>query len=88
MDIHKNACLTPHSRALLVHRVIDQGQSADRVAAALGVSIRTVGKSIARYRAEGAAGYALSGGTSNLPQELVDFGAQLHRLLGQILDGD
>ena len=67
MDIHKNACLTPHSRALLVHRIIDQGQNADRVAAALGVSTRTVGKWIARYRDEGAAGYALSGGTSKFP---------------------
>jgi len=32
----------------LLHRVIEEGQSADRVVTALGVSIRTVGKLIAR----------------------------------------
>lgn len=56
MDIHNNARLTPHSRAVLVHRVIDEGHSPDRVAATLGISTRTVRKWIARYRAEGTAG--------------------------------
>jgi hypothetical protein len=32
MDIHKNARLTPHSRARLVRRIVDAGQSAKAVA--------------------------------------------------------
>ncbi len=44
MDIHKNACLTPRSRADLVRRV--------------GVCVKTVRKWVARWRAEGEAGLA------------------------------
>ena len=38
MDIHKNARLTPHSRAELVRRVIAREQSPGAVAAAFGIS--------------------------------------------------
>ena len=55
MNVHKNARLTPHSRAELVRRV-QAGQRAGVVAAALGVSIRTVHKWLVRFRTEGAAG--------------------------------
>lgn len=55
MDVHQNARLTPHCRALLVERVL-RGQPKTRVAAQFDVSLSTVGKWLARYRREGAAG--------------------------------
>lgn len=55
MDVHKNARLTPHSRALVVERVM-QGQPRSEVAQQLGVSSRTVHKWVQRYRLEGSAG--------------------------------
>lgn len=56
MDIHKNARLTPLSRADLVRRVLDDGQAPKSVAAAFGVCERTVRKWVARWHREGAAG--------------------------------
>jgi transposase InsO family protein len=56
MNIHKNARLTPHSRAELIRRVLTGRQSPMSVATDMGVSIRTVRKWVARYRAEGEAG--------------------------------
>ncbi len=56
MDIHKNAKLTPQSRAALVRRVLDQGQPPAAVAIAVGVCACTVRKWVARYQAEGADG--------------------------------
>jgi transposase-like protein len=53
MNIHKNARTTPHSRLLMVHRVLDAKQPARRVAAGLGISERTVRKWLARWRAGG-----------------------------------
>jgi transposase InsO family protein len=58
MNIHKNARLTPHSRAELVRRVLVERQSPMSVATDMGVSPRTVAKWLARYRAEGEAGLA------------------------------
>jgi transposase InsO family protein len=55
MKVHKNARTTPQSRALIVRR-INAGQTAVEVAAALGISLRTVRKWLARERTEGAAG--------------------------------
>lgn len=55
MDVHQNARLTPHCRALLVERV-RQGQSKAQVAAQFGLSVRTVSKWLARFQAEGPAG--------------------------------
>lgn len=57
MDVHKNARLTPHCRALLVDRVL-KGRPKARVAAELGVSVTTVRKWVRRYRVEGAPGLA------------------------------
>jgi transposase InsO family protein len=57
MNVHKNARLSLHSRGELVRRVA-AGQRAGVVAAALGVSVRTVHKWLARFRTEGAAGLA------------------------------
>jgi len=56
MNIHKNARLTPHSRAELVRRVLVDGQAPVSVATALGVTGKTVGKWVARFAAEGPAG--------------------------------
>jgi transposase InsO family protein len=58
MNIHKNARLTPHSRAELVRRVVVERQSPMSVATDMGVSIRTVRKWVERYRDEGEAGLA------------------------------
>ena len=56
MNIHKNARLTPHSRAELVRRVLVEGQVPMAVASAMGVTGKTVGKWVARFAAEGPAG--------------------------------
>jgi transposase InsO family protein len=67
MNIHKNARLTPHSRAELVRRVLVEGQAPMAVATAMGVTGKTVGKWVARFAAEGPAG-------------LVDRSSRPHRL--------
>src|SRR6185503_12043247 len=56
MNIHKNARLTPHSRADLVRRVLIECQSPMSVATDMGVSAHTVRKWVTRYRAEGESG--------------------------------
>ncbi|RRR73208.1 IS481 family transposase [Halomonas sp. 3H] len=56
MNTHKNARLTPHGRALLVHRVLVEGLRPEEVAQAQGVSVRTVYKWVRRFRKEGHAG--------------------------------
>ena len=48
MDIHKNARTTPHSRLLMVRRVLDENRPAAKVAADFGVSERTVRKWLPR----------------------------------------
>ena len=53
MNIHKNARATPHSRLLMVRRVIDAKQPRRKVAADFGVSVETVGKWVRRWRAGG-----------------------------------
>lgn len=55
MDSHENARTTPHGRMLMVLR-LSAGQSVAVVAAALGVTPRTVRKWRARFAAEGEAG--------------------------------
>jgi transposase InsO family protein len=58
MNIHKNARTTPRSRAQIVARVGAGHEGAAAVAAAVGVSERTVRKWVARYAAEAEAGLA------------------------------
>ena len=55
MNVHKNAKLAPAGRALLVQRLVG-GESRGMVARAFGVSERTAGKWLQRWRAEGAGG--------------------------------
>lgn len=57
MNIHPNAKLTPRGRAHLVE-MVRSGQTHAQVAQACGVSIRTVGKWMQRYRQSGQAGLA------------------------------
>jgi transposase InsO family protein len=56
INSHKNARLTALGRAELVHRVVELGQPVSQVAAAFGVSVKTVRKWVARFEAEGVAG--------------------------------
>jgi transposase InsO family protein len=56
MDIHKNARLTPRSRAELVRRVLIERQTPKAVATAFGVCVKTVRKWVERFLAEGEAG--------------------------------
>lgn len=56
MNVHKNARLTPRSRAELVRRVLQENQRVEDVAGAMGVSVRTASKWLARFRKEGASG--------------------------------
>jgi transposase InsO family protein len=55
MDIHKNARLTPHGRALIVRQVMS-GQAPQVVAITVGVCPRTIRKWVTRYRLEGLSG--------------------------------
>ena len=55
MDVHKNARLTRHCRALLVDRVM-RGRARRQVAQELGISMKTVDKWVRRYLAEGPSG--------------------------------
>jgi transposase InsO family protein len=56
MKIHANAPFGPKGRAIMVRRVIEQDWSLTEAAAAAGVSERTAGKWVDRYRQEGEAG--------------------------------
>ena len=58
MNVHKNARLTPHSRAELVRRVLQEKQRPEVVSVAMGVSVRTVAKWVGRFRKEGLVGLA------------------------------
>ncbi len=53
MDMHQNARLTPHSRAELVRRVVERGQTPKAVALAFGFCVKTVRKWVGRFRTEG-----------------------------------
>ena len=57
MDVHQNAKTTPHGRRLMVERLAE-GWSVARVAAAAGVTPKTVRKWRARHALEGEAGLA------------------------------
>ncbi|HET7121957.1 MAG TPA: IS481 family transposase, partial [Solirubrobacterales bacterium] len=56
MKLHANAPLGPKGRRHMVLRVIEEGVALTEAAEAAGVSARTAGKWVARYRAEGEAG--------------------------------
>ena len=56
MKLHANAPLGPKGRATMVRRVLEEGIALTEAAEAAGVSARTAGKWVGRYRAEGEAG--------------------------------
>lgn len=56
MNTHQNARLTIHGRALLVTRILEHGLRPEEAAQAMGVSVRTAYKWLARYREAGRAG--------------------------------
>jgi len=56
MNIHKNARTTPQSRAMLVHRVLEEHWPVSAAAQAFGISARTVYKWLARFKSEGLRG--------------------------------
>jgi transposase InsO family protein len=56
MKLHGNARTCLHSRSLLVRRVLEEGWTLTAAAEAAGVSVRTVSKWLARFRADGAEG--------------------------------
>lgn len=74
MNAHKNARTTPHSRAELVRRVVDEGQASSAVADAFGIDPKTVAKWVGRFRREGAGG-------------LQDRSSRPHRLSGATAPG-
>jgi transposase InsO family protein len=56
MKLHANAPLGPKGRATMVRRVLEEGIALTEAAEAAGVSARTAGKWVRRYRADGEAG--------------------------------
>ena len=56
MKLHANAALSLNQRRRMVRRVVEQGWSLTKAAAAAEVSERTCSKWVGRYRAEGEAG--------------------------------
>lgn len=56
MNLHANAPLGPKGRATMVRRVLEEGIALKEAAEAAGVSARTAGKWVRRYRDEGEAG--------------------------------
>jgi transposase InsO family protein len=56
MTLHRNARTCPESRRLLARRVLERGWTAKAAAEAAGISERTAGKWIKRYREQGEEG--------------------------------
>lgn len=85
MKLHGNARTCLHSRRLIVERVLVQGWTRAAAAEAAGVSVRTVSKWLARFRAEGPEGLFDRSSAPELvpgrtPEERVELVAVLRRL--------
>lgn len=85
MKLHGNARTCLHSRRLIIDRVLEQGWTLARAAEAAGVSVRTVSKWLARFRAEGEEGLvdrssAPSVVPARTPERRVELIAMLRRL--------
>jgi hypothetical protein len=63
MDVHQNAWLTPRSRAELVRRMLVEGQASKVVAAAFGVTVKTVNKRVGRFQTERPTGLSIAPAT-------------------------
>jgi transposase InsO family protein len=85
MKLHGNARTCLHSRRLIVERVLLQGWTLAQAAEAAGVSVRTVSKWLARFRAEGGDGLVDRSSAPErvplrTPEERVELVAALRRL--------
>ena len=82
MNIHSLAKTTPLSRALIVKLVLQQGRSPGIVARDFHISVRTVYKWLARFRAAGQAGLLdRSNAPHTRPRQLAqEFVAEIIRL--------
>jgi transposase InsO family protein len=85
MKLHANAPLGPKGRAIMVKRVLEDGIALTEAAEAAGVSARTAGKWVRRYRTEGEAGLLDRSSTPHTvhnatPPERVEANAALRRL--------
>jgi transposase len=69
MKLHANAKLGPKGRLVICRRVLEQGWSLAEAAEAAGVSDRTAGKWVRRYREEGEAGLL---GRSSAPRRVAN----------------
>jgi transposase InsO family protein len=89
MNVHKNARMTVHGRALLVARVRDQGWRVEDAALAAGVSVRTAYRWLARWRAGGEpALHDRSSAPARSPRRLPhEVTAEIARLRRQRLSG-
>ena len=56
MDVHKNDSVTPRGREEMARSVIEGGSSKAAAAREFDATPKTVGKWVARFRAEGEAG--------------------------------
>jgi transposase len=84
MNAHQNARTTPLGRATLVRRVLEEGWTRKAAAQAFGLSERTVGKWLARYRQAALAGLrnrssAARQVANRLPEPWVDMIVRLRR---------
>ena len=84
MNAHQNARTTPLGRATLVRRVLEEGWTRKAAAQAFGLSERTVGKWLARYREAALAGLhnrssAAREVANRLPDPWVDMIVRLRR---------
>ncbi len=85
MKLHANAPLGPKGRAIMVRRVLEEGLMLTEAAEAAGVSMRTAGKWVRRYRAEGESGLLDRSSAPGLvanatPEDRVQAIAALRRL--------
>ncbi len=85
MKLHANAKLGPKGRLVICRRVLEERWSLTEAAEAAGVSERTAGKWVRRYRLEGDAGLADRSSAPKrvhnaTPSERVDAIAALRRL--------
>jgi transposase InsO family protein len=85
MKLHANAALSLNQRRRMVRRVVEEGWSLTKAAAAAEVSERTCSKWVERYRAEGEAGLldrpsAPRSIPHRTPEERVEVIATLRRL--------
>jgi transposase InsO family protein/transposase len=85
MDLHANAALSLNKRRLLTRRVIEEGWTLTKAAAAAEVSVRCARKWVARFRSEGELGLldrssAPARVANRTPEDRVQAIASLRRL--------